>query len=57
MLSVTMPHNDTLMLRGSQLGPYREHEYLEIIKKNVEEGKILPEEEARMINRLLVNHK
>jgi len=57
MLPLRMPHNDTLLLQGSQLGPYREHRYLEIIKRHLKGGKAPTEEEARMINRIIMDHK
>jgi len=57
MLPVTMPHNDTLMLLGSQFGPYREHKYLQVIKNALEGGKILNEEEARVLNRKIMYYK
>ena len=57
MLSITMPHNDTLLLKGSKLGPYREHKYLQIIKIGLQGGKIPNDEEARLINRTIMNHK
>jgi len=57
MLPVTMPHNDTIMLRGSQLGPYREHKYLKIIEDDLKDDKIPNDEEARVINRKIMYHK
>jgi len=45
------------MLRGSQLGPYREHKYLEVIQRDLNGDDNPTEEVARLINRTVMYHK